>query len=100
MHFVEVLRGRGDCTADGVTAEGKSDHVFILDPDDPLPAKPLSLPVLRAVPWYGYYKAVPVEQPTGMCGPMFGGNYVVTSDSRFSRKYPHPIPVHDRFERP
>jgi len=30
---------------------------------------------------------------------MFGGNYVSTSDSRFSRKYGwSPIAVHDRYE--
>jgi hypothetical protein len=29
-------------------------------------------------------------------GPMFGGNFVYTSDSRFPNKY--PIPVHDRWE--
>ena len=30
---------------------------------------------------------------------MFGGNFVYTSDSRFSETYgPHPIKVHDRYE--
>ena len=30
---------------------------------------------------------------------MFGGNFVYTSDSRFSRAYGHaPVAVHDRFE--
>ena len=31
-----------------------------------------------------------------LCGPMFGGNFVYTSDSRFPGRY--PIPVHDRYE--
>lgn len=29
---------------------------------------------------------------------MFGGNFVWSSDSRFSEKYPSPVPVHDRIE--
>ena len=29
-------------------------------------------------------------------GPMFGGNFIYTSDSRFPNNY--PIPVHDRWE--
>ena len=39
--------------------------------------------------------------PEGVEGwSMFGGNFVYTSDSRFSRLYGHsPIAVHDRFER-
>lgn len=44
----------------------------------------------------GYYKAVPVVQPKGMVGPMFGGNFIYTSDSRFPMKY--PVPIHDRYE--
>jgi len=44
----------------------------------------------------GYIYAAPLVQPKGMNGPMFGGNFIYTSDSRFPSKY--PIPVHDRFE--
>lgn len=29
---------------------------------------------------------------------MFGGNFVWTSDSRFSNIYKYPVPVHDRVE--
>lgn len=38
-------------------------------------------------------------RPAGTKGHvMFGGNFVYTSDSRFSRTYgPSPIAVHDRF---
>jgi pSer/pThr/pTyr-binding forkhead associated (FHA) protein len=46
---------------------------------------------------YGrYVHAEPVEQPSGGCGPMFGGTYICTSDSRFPS--PYPIPLHDRWE--
>jgi len=39
--------------------------------------------------------------PEGVEGwSMMGGNFVYTSDSRFSRLYGHaPVAVHDRFER-
>lgn len=30
---------------------------------------------------------------------MFGGNYITTTDSRFSSAYGHVLPVHDRIER-
>lgn len=33
-----------------------------------------------------------------LVGPMFGGNFVYSSDSRFSKICPSPIPVHDRYE--
>jgi hypothetical protein len=47
-----------------------------------------------------YYYAVPVtgEDKSHMAGPMFGGNFVHTSDSRFSKVCLYPIPVHDRYE--
>ena len=44
----------------------------------------------------GYVKAVPIKTPKGMVGPMFGGNFIYSSDSRFPYKY--PVPIHDRFE--
>lgn len=43
-----------------------------------------------------YLHCEPVKKPEGMNGPMFGGNFIYTSDSRFPSKY--PIPIHDRFE--
>lgn len=48
----------------------------------------------------GYIFAVPFddirEKNKHLNGPMFGGNFIYTSDSRFPSKY--PIPVHDRYE--
>lgn len=38
-------------------------------------------------------------RPEGMAGPCFGGNYVATSDSRFSEAFgDRPLPVHDRWD--
>lgn len=42
-----------------------------------------------------YYHAEPIEQPIGMIGPMFGGNYITSGDSRMPQEV---IPVHDRWE--
>jgi len=41
--------------------------------------------------WY----AEPFIKGRGV-GPMFGGTFIHTSDSRFPKK--HPIPLHDRYE--
>lgn len=45
-----------------------------------------------------YYHAEPIDQPSGMVGPMFGGNFCYSSDSRFREICQYPIPIHDRFE--
>jgi hypothetical protein len=41
-----------------------------------------------------YWALIPLEQPSGMVGPMAGGNLAYCSDSRCDRVY-H---IHDRFE--
>ena len=48
-----------------------------------------------------HFFAEPLEKPSNMVGPMFGGNFCYTSDSRlyrFGGDYHLPIPIHDRFE--
>jgi hypothetical protein len=35
---------------------------------------------------------------SGLIGPMFGGNFVYSSDSRFTKVCYAPLPVHDRYE--
>lgn len=54
----------------------------------------------------GTAKIVPLHQPKGISGPMFGGCFVSTSDSRFSEavekicghRFYGAVPLHDRFE--
>lgn len=54
----------------------------------------------------GTVRLEPHNKPTGVLGPMMGGSYAGTSDSRFSRMCQsltgHPwhgaVAVHDRFE--
>ena len=89
----------GDCTADGVTS--KLDKMVLLDvPNTPFEPKDDQSDALVLVKreLFGkeYIHAEPVHKKPGMVGPMFGGNFIYSSDSRFPSKY--PIPVHDRFE--
>lgn len=45
-----------------------------------------------------YVHAEPMNpgDTSSLCGPMAGGNFVYSSDSRFPSLY--PVPVHDRYE--
>jgi hypothetical protein len=51
------------------------------------------------LPWAGPI-AVPIHQPKGGIGEMFGGCYVGATDSRFREMVGdrRPIPLHDRWE--
>lgn len=68
------------------------------------PLHPLLMLVKGNLP--GTVKAVPVDQPEGKTGPMFGGSYIAGSDSRFSEavekllghRFYGAVPLHDRFE--
>ncbi len=102
--LVFVYRGVsfGDCTAGGMSSrvdkfvlindEQKDAEVF--EPDGDAPA----LVLVRR--WAGtsreYLHAEPLDKPDDKLGPMMGGNFIYSSDSRFPSSY--PIPIHDRFE--
>ncbi|MDQ3833248.1 MAG: hypothetical protein M3315_06375 [Actinomycetota bacterium] len=46
-----------------------------------------------------YIHAEPVSRPEGKIGPMAGGCFVYTCDSRYREHVcEYPIPLHDRFE--
>lgn len=90
-----------DCTNGGVTS--KFDHMVLIDPKIRAPfTVSNTCPGLKLVRRnFGgseYIHAEPLEQPKGRVGPMFGGNYISSSDSRFREICQYPIPVHDRFE--
>jgi len=81
-----------DCTLHGITSR----HESVRDSEEPH----VNAGNVAIVTWFGYYKALPTDcdgQP--IHGGMFGGNFIWSSDSRWRKLYPHPIPVHDRFER-
>ena len=84
-----------DCTNGGVS--GKATDAILAGygiPEifNPKEGRPLLLLAERC----GRLIAVPAFQPQGKCGPMFGGRFVYTSDSRFPSE--QPIHIHDRFE--
>lgn len=102
----------GDCTNGGVTSPSRSRGrvVVVFDPEvqdgnyrfedcreDP---RFICLRVVRR--WSGtpreYLHCEPIVKERQGVGPMFGGNYVGSSDSRFSNISCYPLPVHDRFE--
>lgn len=99
---VSVLRSAdGDFTNGGITS--KFTRFTLCGPGIPELTEPTEkCPALMFDPRRGgsWMVAKPiVRDDKGMVGPMFGGNYVVSSDSRFNDVTGgHPIPVHDRFE--
>jgi len=97
-HYVHVLRNStGDFTNGGVTS--KANHFQLIGESDPVP-KTGNRPVLRVHRKGSYVYAVPVgDTPKGV-GPMAGGNFVYSSDSRFTKAFGGPIAVHDRWESP
>ena len=94
MVWVYRSPGLGDCTNGGISA--RHDRLLLQCPDGPEEVAPGDERLLCLVDRGGHLHAEPVTRPQGrMAGPMFGGNYISTSDSRFGA--PYPIPVHDRW---
>ena len=108
---VEVYRDSlGDCTAFGISSKAK--NLILVSAELPRKCTDIihskiskmpelfsgdetnSVKIIENVP--GHFCAVPLIYPKGMIGPMFGGNFIYTSDGRFPFSY--PIPIHDRFE--
>lgn len=102
----------GDCTNGGCTSparsegktfvvfdEGISDGNYTLDEcrDD---TRFVCLKVVRRHIGGGLYLHLEsmFEDTSGRAGPMAGGNYAFTPDSRFRRLFTYPLPVHDRYE--
>lgn len=97
--LVHVLRcAVADCTNGGLTS--KYDSFILIGPGIPEhfePTKDTPALFVEDRARFGY-RAVPDSSPEQFHkrGPMFGGNFVYSSDSRFPGKA--PIAVHDRFE--
>lgn len=114
--IVSVYRDSGsrmDCTNGGVSGRVTSLTVVNVEgPFEPTDDRPAVMiidgPRAGSAPNPILVNAVKVagvwmpDRPNGMIGPMFGGNYGATSDSRFSRAAGgrRPLPIHDRFETP
>ncbi len=87
----------GDCTANGITSKvtqivmvGKGlPEIFEVEEGEPY---------LKLTNYNDSFRAEVVSEETKGKHSMFGGNFVYTSDSRFSAITKYPVPVHDRFE--
>jgi hypothetical protein len=99
----------GDSTNGGVTGQHNNFILvsFMGEPvEGPFEAdnnKPGSLALAIVAGPLGHPTAVMANDETGAeiklegeIGPMFGGNFIYTSDSRFPLDY--PVKVHDRYE--
>jgi hypothetical protein len=107
---VNVFRDSlGDCTNNGITSKHNSLTMFVdcsdqealeyckennIDPNS-------CIILVRRMLWGERHDyAEPLIKPSGKVGPMMGGNFVYTCDSRMHdwAKSWLPIPVHDRYE--
>ena len=107
---VNVYRwGLGDCTNGGASAEVKSICVVnIPGPFNPRPESP-AFELVEGPGGQGHAILRPVEaKKPGMVGPMSGGNFGYSSDSRFSEavqkltgsRHYGAVHIHDRYETP
>jgi hypothetical protein len=92
-----------DCSANGIST--KNDRLILIEVGtDNIPAifdgdenNTVKLVRKDTVDSEEYLCCVPItKRPENSNGPMFGGNFIYSSDSRFPSKY--PIPIHDRYE--
>ena len=102
---------RRDCTNGGASATADSFTIINIDgPSNPTPTAPAA--VLKEGNLAGTAIIVPVHDPAGTgkpghVGPMMGGNYAASCDSRFRQaveaitesRFYGAIAVHDRYER-
>ncbi len=115
--IADILKHQGRSYSNGGVSS-KVDQVTIVNapgPFEPTPDRPAVMLVYGNVP--GSVKAVPAEEITpgvfvtgaasGAVGPMHGGTYIETSDSRFGETVESlggpryaPVAFHDRFETP
>ena len=100
---VNVLRSHfGDCANGGVTSTANTLYLICEggwheEPEDSsLLLRTVTRKLFRGASPYIHAEPVNPGDLTDKLGPMFGGCFVWSSDSRFPSDY--PIPVHDRFE--
>lgn len=97
---IYVAKDRCDCSADGISS--RVSRVYVSYPGNIIAdsAATADCPIVDILPGHRPqlqpYRAVPRVQPERKNGPMFGGCFVYSSDSRFPGG--KPIPLHDRFE--
>ena len=98
---VSIYRDSGsdyDCTNGGISSKfTELTLINVPGPFDPTPNAPAAVLESGASA-----RIVPVFKPEGTLGPMFGGNYAASSDSRFRKAAGiyGAVAIHDRFETP
>lgn len=103
----EIYKGKcetiTDCSNGGISS--RVNEVILIgdgirgpfEPDSESPA--VEIRSIRVGLGFEHFYAVPIADELrheGHVGPMFGGCFIYTSDSRFP--FDHPIPLHDRWE--
>lgn len=90
--------GGADCTNNGISSKNKT--LILNRSNSPFEGDETNSVELHSKVINGnvYNYVTPLHEiwPSNAVGPMFGGNFIYSSDSRFPAKY--PIPIHDRFE--
>lgn len=94
------------CSNGGISET--NDRALVIGPGIPEIFEAGELPVLKLESHYrGIARLVPIDKPSGRAGPMMGGAFGYTSDSRFSEAvelltgaedFYGAVPIHDRFE--
>lgn len=103
--IVSVYRNDlGDCTNGGMSS--RVSQICVTNVEGPF--KPSDdCPAFELLPGHvkNAARLVPLQTPSKQIGPMFGGNYGSTSDSRFgdavralTGAHISIVPIHDRFE--
>jgi hypothetical protein len=94
----QIYRNGRDCSNGGIS--GRVDAVTLIDIGvdlfEPVADRPAVKLVKRQMGRRTYLHAEPVDQPQGLVGPMAGGTFIYSNDSRFPSDY--PIALHDRWE--
>ena len=109
--YVYRHKAWGDCTNDGVSSrhntmtlfwECKREEAIAYCEENGMDTDACLWLNVRYFWGEDHSAAEPLVKPHGMCGPMMGGNFVYSCDSRLykqnGQKCGYPIPVHDRFE--
>ena len=99
---VNVFRTNYDCTANGISSNQNrliliGENIVELFEANKDNSNVVKL-IKRKIGEKEYLHCEPISKRPESCnGPMFGGNFIYTSDSRFPNDY--PIAIHDRYEK-
>lgn len=97
--FVYTSPQIGDCTANGISRYNTTLILIGEGVPEISEGTEYNTVVLKKKYVAGeYLYCVPFKQPKGLNGPMMGGNFIYSCDSRFREICKYPIPIHDRFE--